>query len=125
MKSEHSDVDKTPITIRRGNGYHVMVRGMSIGGDSARRNILMTGQFNMAVPNDVSTVEVRFVRVYADGTRDNTGEVDLYCGHRKGKSFQWTWSHPVADGPFKVDIEARVTGVGPVTFAYFMGKVSS
>lgn len=96
-----------------------LIRGMDVGG----ANILMTGQFLLKVPDDVDTVEARFVRVYPGGKRDGTGDVDLYVGHRAGRDFQHTWSHPIKKGGFTVDVELKVPGTGNADMRYAMGKV--
>lgn len=89
----------------------------------ARGYLLMTGQLLVKVPDDVDTVELRFVRVYPGGKRDGTGDVDCYVGHRSGRDWQWTWSHPVKAGRFTVDVELRVPGSGRVELRYAYGKV--
>lgn len=110
---------------KRGGGFTVpRGRYAVVVGDLAtprRGYLLMTGQLLVHVPDDVHRVEARFVRVYRSGKRDGTGDIDVLV--TPGEPFQWTWSHPIASGPFRVDVELRVPGSGTAELRYAMGKV--
>lgn len=126
MKRSAYKERKGGFEVSRGK-YVRVIKGMSTPGTT--QYLLMTGQFLLKVPKGVDTIEARFVRVYAPsekypkGKRDGTGDVDLYVGHRQGQDFQWTWSHPIKGGPFKVDLEIRIPGSGKANIRYTMGKV--
>lgn len=110
---------KGGFSIPRGR-YVPVIKGMKTPGGGY---LLATGQFLIKVPKGVDTVEARFVRVYPGGKRDGTGDIDLYVGHRQGQDVQWTWSHPIKTGNFKVDVELRVPGSGDCEARYVFGKV--